>query len=231
MQAAASTAPACALRPHAKTHKSPVDRAVADRRAAPLASAAPSSARPKSSPTRESPTSGCPIRSTRSNAPRRARAGRPDARSRSSSTTRRWRAGGRARCDGAGREARRAGQGGRRVPSLRHRSRAATRAAIRRPSCRCRACGSAACSAMPDTGITPGRRAKWRHRARRGDVAARLARGAVWCEVEEFSVGATPTARYSLREDGLTEIRPGNYVVLRPHAGRTGIARRWTIAR
>src|SRR3954468_23854005 len=28
---------------------------------------------------------------------------------------------------------------------------------------------------------------------------------------DESSVGATPTARYSLRQDGLTEIRPGNY--------------------
>jgi D-serine deaminase-like pyridoxal phosphate-dependent protein len=28
---------------------------------------------------------------------------------------------------------------------------------------------------------------------------------------DEISVGATPTARYSLRQDGLTEIRPGNY--------------------
>jgi D-serine deaminase-like pyridoxal phosphate-dependent protein len=31
-------------------------------------------------------------------------------------------------------------------------------------------------------------------------------------EVPEISVGATPTARYSLMEDGLTEIRPGNYI-------------------
>ena len=30
--------------------------------------------------------------------------------------------------------------------------------------------------------------------------------------VEEISVGATPTARYSLREDGITEMRPGNYI-------------------
>ena len=28
---------------------------------------------------------------------------------------------------------------------------------------------------------------------------------------EEISVGATPTARFSLKQDGLTEIRPGNY--------------------
>lgn len=30
--------------------------------------------------------------------------------------------------------------------------------------------------------------------------------------VEEISVGATPTARFSLRQEGLTELRPGNYI-------------------
>jgi D-serine deaminase-like pyridoxal phosphate-dependent protein len=30
--------------------------------------------------------------------------------------------------------------------------------------------------------------------------------------VEEISVGATPTARFSLEQDGITEIRPGNYI-------------------
>jgi D-serine deaminase-like pyridoxal phosphate-dependent protein len=30
--------------------------------------------------------------------------------------------------------------------------------------------------------------------------------------VEEISVGATPTARFSLRHDAITELRPGNYV-------------------
>ena len=30
--------------------------------------------------------------------------------------------------------------------------------------------------------------------------------------LEEISVGATPTARFSVREPGITEIRPGNYV-------------------
>ena len=29
---------------------------------------------------------------------------------------------------------------------------------------------------------------------------------------EEISVGATPTARFSVQQEGLTEIRPGNYV-------------------
>jgi D-serine deaminase-like pyridoxal phosphate-dependent protein len=30
--------------------------------------------------------------------------------------------------------------------------------------------------------------------------------------VEEISVGATPTARFSLQQDGITEVRPGNYI-------------------
>ena len=29
---------------------------------------------------------------------------------------------------------------------------------------------------------------------------------------EEISVGATPTARFSLQQDGITELRPGNYI-------------------
>jgi D-serine deaminase-like pyridoxal phosphate-dependent protein len=35
---------------------------------------------------------------------------------------------------------------------------------------------------------------------------------ALGVEVEEISVGATPTARYSLHQEGLTELRPGNYI-------------------
>ena len=31
-------------------------------------------------------------------------------------------------------------------------------------------------------------------------------------EIEEISVGATPTIRYSLVEEGITEVRPGNYI-------------------
>ena len=31
-------------------------------------------------------------------------------------------------------------------------------------------------------------------------------------EVAEISVGATPTVRYSVEQDGLTELRPGNYI-------------------
>jgi D-serine deaminase-like pyridoxal phosphate-dependent protein len=30
--------------------------------------------------------------------------------------------------------------------------------------------------------------------------------------VEEISVGATPTVRFSIREEGITEVRPGNYI-------------------
>ena len=42
---------------------------------------------------------------------------------------------------------------------------------------------------------------------------ARGARSAISASpVEEISVGATPTARFSLQQQGLTELRPGNYV-------------------
>lgn len=40
-------------------------------------------------------------------------------------------------------------------------------------------------------------------------AAAARARGAT---IDEVSVGATPTARFSLQQDGITELRPGNYV-------------------
>ena len=36
--------------------------------------------------------------------------------------------------------------------------------------------------------------------------------GAMGARVDEISVGATPTARFSVQEDGITEIRPGNYI-------------------
>ena len=48
-------------------------------------------------------------------------------------------------------------------------------------------------------------------------IAAREAQAlrdlATSCDVrcDEISVGATPTARFSVRQDGITEIRPGNY--------------------
>ena len=41
-------------------------------------------------------------------------------------------------------------------------------------------------------------------------LAADVARLGV--RVDEISVGATPTARFSLQHEGITEIRPGNYV-------------------
>ena len=42
------------------------------------------------------------------------------------------------------------------------------------------------------------------------DLASRV-RGA-GVGVEEISVGATPTARFSVQEEGITEMRPGNYI-------------------
>lgn len=42
-----------------------------------------------------------------------------------------------------------------------------------------------------------------------GLAAAVRAKG---IEVAEVSVGATPTLRYSLEQDGITELRPGNYI-------------------
>lgn len=44
-------------------------------------------------------------------------------------------------------------------------------------------------------------------------VMTTLARDAstIGVEVSEISVGATPTARYSLQQEGITEMRPGNY--------------------
>ncbi len=41
-------------------------------------------------------------------------------------------------------------------------------------------------------------------------LAARVRAAGV--AVEEISVGATPTARFSVREEGITELRPGNYI-------------------
>ena len=38
-------------------------------------------------------------------------------------------------------------------------------------------------------------------------------------EIDELSAGATPTARFSLQQAGLTEYRPGNLRLLRSHAG------------
>jgi D-serine deaminase-like pyridoxal phosphate-dependent protein len=43
-------------------------------------------------------------------------------------------------------------------------------------------------------------------------------------EIKEVSVGATPTARHSLDESGLTELRPGNYVYLDRSQVALGVA-------
>ena len=58
-----------------------------------------------------------------------------------------------------------------------------------------------------------GRRAA-RHRAPRGRDSHDAARsgGGAGIALEELSVGATPTLRFSAAEPGLTELRPGNYV-------------------
>ena len=42
--------------------------------------------------------------------------------------------------------------------------------------------------------------------------ALAAAAGAAGVAIEELSAGATPTARFSIEQDGLTEYRPGNYV-------------------
>ena len=42
------------------------------------------------------------------------------------------------------------------------------------------------------------------------DLVERCRRGGI--QIEEVSAGATPPARFSLQQDGLTEFRPGNYV-------------------
>ena len=42
------------------------------------------------------------------------------------------------------------------------------------------------------------------------DLASRI--NTLGVAVDEVSVGATPTARFSVQQDGITEIRPGNYI-------------------
>ena len=50
------------------------------------------------------------------------------------------------------------------------------------------------------------------------DLAQRCRKNGV--PIEEVSAGATPPARFSLRQDGFTEFRPGNYV----YVDRTQVA-------
>ncbi len=59
-----------------------------------------------------------------------------------------------------------------------------------------------------------GRRARSDRGTRSGDAcrARETARHGAGIALDEISVGATPTLRYSARQQGLTELRPGNYV-------------------
>ena len=132
----------------------------------------------------------------------------------------------------AGRDGGRAGQGGRRVPSLRDRSGSAGRRRLRG------ARRGAAGPALPRA-AQPRRPRLWRGvRERNGGVAEAEARDAEHAggagqriaasRVDEISVGATPTARFSVQQDGITELRPGQLHLLRSHAGR---ARRGDVGR
>ena len=117
---------------------------------------------------------------------------------------------------GAGTQRRRAGQGGRRVPSLRHRSRSA---ATRRSSC----ARIAELPGLPFRGLLS--HAGHGYGATSEDETAAIAAAEAQllrdsgggssssaCACEEISVGATPTARFSVQQEGLTELRPGNYI-------------------
>ena len=116
----------------------------------------------------------------------------------------------------AGPHARRADQGRRRLSSLRHRS--GRRRARLHPDggVAARACGCAGCSATPATRITPRRKTSCATIARAGgrrcspDLRARAAASGI--ALDEISVGATPTLRFSAGQPGVTELRPGNYV-------------------
>ena len=215
MQAAA-TARGMRLRPHAKTHKSPDARARCRSRAARSASAAPSSARRRSSPTPASTTSGCPIRSIPSTPTACSRCSIARG-SRSSSTistvARGWSEAMRAR----GREVdvlvkvdvgfHRCGidPRGAGAAELVARGRRAARPALPR----------AAQPRRPRLRRRVGR-ARWRrsppHEAQTLTTPARPTSGGSACAVEEISVGATPTARFSCSRSGITELRPGNYI-------------------
>ena len=80
---------------------------------------------------------------------------------------------------------------------------------------RCPACGCAGCSATRATRITPRRKTSCAPIAR--EEAARCVRirdraAAAGIALDEVSVGATPTLRFSAGQQGITELRPGNYV-------------------
>jgi D-serine deaminase-like pyridoxal phosphate-dependent protein len=60
------------------------------------------------------------------------------------------------------------------------------------------------------------------------DTAERCAKAGL--EIEEISVGATPTARLEAEQDGVTEIRPGTYVFNDVQQMRIGVAEEATCA-
>ena len=84
-----------------------------------------------------------------------------------------------------------------------------------RLSQRCRVCTCAGCCRTPATRITrrPPTTCERSPRTKRGRcVRWPTPRARPACEIDELSAGATPTARFSLEQDGLTEYRAGNYV-------------------
>ena len=91
---------------------------------------------------------------------------------------------------------------------------AATPPRSSRASPSCRGCGFAGSSATRATPTAPDRRARSPRSPppRRKRSRAWRARSNGSGAVEEISVGATPTARFSLKQDGITELRPGNYI-------------------
>ncbi len=134
-----------------------------------------------------------------------------------------------------GQAGRRAGQGRRRLPSLRHRSRRARGAADDRGvASLAGAAASRACCRTPARPITriPKTGCGGWPRPRRGRCATwRSAAGKDGVPIDEVSAGATPPARFSLQQDGLHRVPTRQLRLLRSHAGRARRARRSTTAR
>ena len=207
------------LRPHSKTHKSPlVARWQIDRGAIGICCAKLGEAEVFAEPSLRSGhhrTSGFPIRSIPSNADRViALLDRTHlsfivdhpavAKQWSEAMTRRGQAGRRAR------------EGRRRLPSLRHRSGLA----------RCASTMIRGVAALPGCGfkglLSHAGQAYHAHsedelRAMAEAEARTMSELAERCRkagvpIEEISAGATPPARFSIQQKGFTEYRPGNYV-------------------
>ena len=102
------------------------------------------------------------------------------------------------------------------LPSLRHRPGRRRRSGSSKRWPRCPAYACAAFSATPGHGYhATSEDAAGSDRARRSRPSStslrdRAAAGGI--ALDEISVGATPTLRFSAGEYGLTELRPGNYV-------------------